>query len=379
MYDAIVIGVGSMGSSTCYYLARQGYKVLGLEQFSIPNEMASHSGQSRLIRKAYFEHSDYVPLLKRAYENWEHIQQQTGEKIFYETGLLYCGSPHHPIIKGVKASAAQHKIQLQVFNAANAKAIYPQFNFVKNDEVILEKNAGFLLPAKAISIYVDEAQKYGADIRAHQEVISWEKEKNSIKVKTASGDFETRKLILTAGAWTSKLIPQLQNELSVTRQTLFWAQSINAKDFGPAVFPCWMIAPVRSKGVYYGFPYLETTIFGEPTGLKFAYHHPGEKTDPDKVNKIITENEMDEILRSISKYLPIEAITATKTCLYTNTRDENFIIDHLPGYDKDVTIACGFSGHGFKFVSVVGEILAELAMNGKTTFPINFLNLNRFK
>jgi sarcosine oxidase len=154
------------------------------------------------------------------------------------------------------------------------------------------------------------------------------------------------------------------------------------KIFAPGNFPCWIAADDKMKGVLYGFPFLSKEKFDGPEGLKFALHHPADETNPDQVNRTISEKETNELISQVAEYIPAvgdATIAAAKTCLYTNTADENFIIDHLPGYDDDVTIACGFSGHGFKFVSVVGEILADLAMNGKSSLPIDFLSLKRFQ
>ncbi|HEY6063823.1 MAG TPA: FAD-dependent oxidoreductase, partial [Chitinophagaceae bacterium] len=170
--------------------------------------------------------------------------------------------------------------------------------------------------------------------------------------------------------------------LKITRQLIAWVKPGNEKKFLPENFPCWLIADDKRSGALYGFPFLREEQFGKPEGMKFAWHHPAAETDPDKVNRDILKQETDELLGWVSEYIPAvgnaELVTA-KTCLYSNSADENFVIDHLPGYDKDVTIACGFSGHGFKFVSVVGEILADLAMNGKTSLPVGFLSLKRFQ
>jgi sarcosine oxidase len=156
----------------------------------------------------------------------------------------------------------------------------------------------------------------------------------------------------------------------------------NREMYSPGNFPCWLIADDKRAGALYGFPFLSKQLFGEPEGLKFAWHHAADETDPDSVNREISKNEIQQLVSDVAEYIPAVAgmkLAAAKTCLYTNSADENFIIDHLPGHDGNVTIACGFSGHGFKFVSVVGEILADLSINGKTEMPINFLRLNRFK
>jgi sarcosine oxidase len=376
-YDVIVIGVGSMGSAACYWLAKRGYKVLGLEQFDVPHDQGSHAGQSRIIRKAYFEHPDYVPLLQRAYYNWQQLEKQTGTQVYFETGVIYHGPSHHLLIKGVREAAGIHAVELN----KPAKDL-PQFHLPAGFETLYEPGAGFLRPEKAITLYKEEAIRKGAVIHVHSPVLEWKKENGLIKVLGANDTYNAKKLIITAGAWAGKMIPHLNSPLKITRQLIAWVKPGNEKEFLPGSFPCWLIADDKRSGALYGFPFLREEEFGKPEGMKFAWHHPAAETDPDKVDRNILKQETDELLSWVAKYIPAVGnakLLAAKTCLYANSADENFIIDHLPGYDGDVTIACGFSGHGFKFVSVVGEILADLSMNGKTSLPVDFLSLKRFK
>ncbi len=375
-YDIIVAGAGSMGAAACYELAQKGHRVLGIEQFTIPHDKGSHGGQSRIIRKAYFEHTGYVPLLQRAYEKWEMLERSTGEKIYFETGLLYLGPAHHPVMKGVRHSAALHEIAIQ--NASPDK--FPQFKTGEKDELLMEPKAGFLLPGKAISLLANEAQKNGAVIHTGEKMLEWKKEAGCITVKTDKTVYECEKLIITAGAWTGKLLKERQVPLKVTRQVVMWVKPEKPEQFLPAQFPCWLIASDKREGAYYGFPYLSGKEFGEPAGLKLALHFPFEETDADHINREISKAETDELINGLKQYFPAAAaeVVAAKTCLYTNTPDENFIIDFLPGYDNYVAFACGFSGHGFKFASVVGEILADMVTAGKTNLPVDFLSLRRF-
>jgi len=376
LFDVIVIGVGSMGSTTCYYLAKRGYKVLGLEQFDISHEFGSHAGQSRIIRKAYFEHPDYVPLMERAYQNWKHIEKETGEKLYFKTGLLYAGDSNNEIIKGVKLAASLYNIELENLKPDH----YPQFNFPKSFEILFEPDAGFLPPEKAIRLYAAESKKWGATIHSNEKVIEWKKEGDLIIVKTDKNVYQCNKLAITAGAWSGKMIPGFSNKIKVTRQFVAWIKTKNDKQFELNNFPCWMIGDDDKHGCYYGFPLLDTKKFGDPAGLKMAHHFPSQITDPDNVNRETTQEDIENLKYCLDKYLPgiFDSVLHTKICLYGNSPDENFIIDKLPGYEENVSIACGFSGHGFKFISVVGEILADLAIDGKTNLPIGFLKANRF-
>lgn len=376
-YDIIVAGTGSMGAAACYYLAQKGYSVLGLEQFdNLPHDKGSHGGQSRIIRKAYFEHPDYVPLLDRAYRNWEQLEKETGEKLYFKTGLVYGGPPGHSIISGVKHAASIFDIALE---KVNEKDRFPFFQLPREQEMLFEPDAGFLLPGPSISLFVKEARKYGASINTGEKLIGWQKEKGEITVVTAKKKYSAKKLIITTGAWAQQVLKELKVSLKITRQVLIWVKPNRGGGFGPPDFPCWLITDHTIQGAYYGFPYLDGKKFGGPTGLKFGLHYPGEETSPDNVNREVTDLELRCIVNGIKEQFPLAGspIVDATTCLYTNTPDENFIIDHLPG-NEDVIIACGFSGHGFKFVPVIGEILAELATAGRTSLPIGFLSLDRF-
>ena len=379
-FDVIVIGVGSMGSATCYYLSKRGYNVLGLEQFDISHEFGSHAGQSRIIRKAYFEHPDYVPLLESAYKNWNRLEQETGEELYFKTGLLYAGTSNNEMITGVKQSAALYNIDLEQLNNADAAKRFPQFLFPKSFEILFEPEAGFLPPEKSIRLYATQAMKNKALIHSNEKVIEWKKEGDGLIVKTDRSSYRCNKLIITAGAWAAKMIPGFTDKIKVTRQFVAWIKTKDDMQFALNNFPCWMVGDDEKHGCYYGFPLLDTKKFGEPDGLKLAHHFPKEVTDPDKVDRKTTENDIQNLTYCLNKYLPgvFDSVLHTKICLYGNSPDENFIIDKLPGYEENVSIACGFSGHGFKFASVVGEILTDLAIDGKTDQPIEFLNTNRF-
>ena len=369
-----------MGSATCYYLSKRGYKVLGLEQFNISHEFGSHAGQSRIIRKAYFEHPDYVPLLERAYKNWNDLEQETGEELYFKTGLLYAGTSNNEMIKGVKQSASLYNIEIEKLNITDATKRFPRFTFPENFEVLFEPEAGFIPPEKAIRLYYSQEKKNGATIHTNEKVTEWKKEENMVIVKTDKQTYECNKLIITAGAWAGKMIPGFSDKIKVTRQFVAWIKTKGDMQFALNNFPCWMVGDDEKHGCYYGFPLLDTKKFGEPAGLKLAHHFPAQVTDPDNVNRQTTGDDLKNIKYCLGKYLPdvFESVLHSKICLYANSPDENFIIDKLPGYEENVSIACGFSGHGFKFASVIGEILADLAIDGKTGLPIEFLNAKRF-
>ena len=369
-----------MGSAACYYLSKRGYTVLGIEQFDISHEFGSHAGQSRIIRKAYFEHPDYVPLLERAYQNWKTLEWETEKQVYYKTGLLYAGKPESEIITGVERSAGLYNIDLDELNDLAAADRFPQFKFPEDFEILFEPETGFITPERSIRLYAKQAKHYGATIHPQEKVTDWKKEGNSVIIITDKETYQCKKLVITAGAWAGKMIPGFANKIKVTRQFVAWVKTKNDDQFVLNKFPCWMISDDKKRGCYYGFPILDTERFGEPAGLKLAHHFPSQVTDPDQVNRQTTEEDVENIKYCLNKYLPgtFDGVLSTKVCLYANSPDENFIIDHLPGNEDNVSIACGFSGHGFKFASVIGEILADLAIDGKTNFPIEFLNAKRF-
>jgi sarcosine oxidase len=378
-FDVIVIGVGSMGSSTCFQLAKRGVKVLGLEQFDIPHELGSHAGQSRIIRKAYFEHPDYVPLLVRAYENWAALEHATGSQVYFKTGLLYAGRKEGVLINGVRESAEKFNIRVDDLSAEEAKEKFSQFNIPEDNDILFEPDAGFVTPERAMLLFTEQAIQHGAVIRTKEKIFEWKKSGEQIEVKTNSGTYTCEKLVITAGPWAGQMIPGIGSKLSITRQMIAWVSPANWKPFELGNFPCWLIEDEDRHGAYYGFPVLPVGKFGGPIGLKLAHHYPGELTDPDMVNRTPNEEDEANLIYALNKFLPGGYVStlAMKTCMYTNTPDENFILDLLPGFD-DVFIATGFSGHGFKFASVVGEIMADLAIYGKTSLPIEFLNAKRF-
>jgi len=380
-FDYIVIGVGSMGSSTCYHLAKSGASVMGIEQFELAHEKGAHSGQSRIVRKAYFEHPDYIPLLERAYQNWAEIEQASGSKLYHQTGLFYTGPKGHPIIENIRAAAQTYKIPLLDSTQQDEISILPLFTVPDDYEWIYEPEAGFVETEKTIITYVEQAKKLGAVIHQQEKVIDWEIKDDGVEVRTDKGHYTCRKIVVTAGPWSAKLMPTIKDQLKITRQTLMWLQPEEPTLFQSSNFPCWFVVDRDKPGAYYGFPIANLDDQKNPNGFKFAYHHPGEETDPDEVNRIISQEDTGPLLEFIDTYIPKAKgqVLGVKTCLYSNSQDEHFVIDSLRDSDGKVCFARGFSGHCFKFVSVVGEIMADLALKCTTSLPIGFLRADRFE
>lgn len=367
VYDAIVLGVGSMGSSACYQLASRGLKVLGLEQLDIVHEEGSHTGQSRLIRKAYFEDPSYIPLLGQAYNGWKEIEEKTQTQHYWQTGISYFGSPDDPIIEGVKKASEAFGIPLETHSSEE----YPMFQLPEKFECIFEAEAGFLSPEKGITSLAILAQENGAEILTNQKVIRWEDIGNHIVVTTQGEEFHARKLIICAGAFVSDLFT-LPFPLTPTKQYLAWS-NIDQSQLGE--MPCWVISEKGQEGIYYGFP-SDHGLPG-PQGMKYGYHRPGISTtigDEEgwEMEKLILEQIQEKY------FTEPKEIHTFKCCKYTYSHDENFVIDWLPNHQNKVMIATGFSGHGFKFVPVIGEIIADLIQTGSTNHNIDLFKLDRF-
>jgi sarcosine oxidase len=367
-----------MGASALSHLADRGLRVLGIDRFDPPHAMGSHGGQSRIIRKAYFEHPDYIPLLQKAYLNWREIERRSGQDIYLETGLLYAGPIGHGLLQQVRSSAALYDIPLEELSPADACRRFPAFTIPSDCEVLFEPEAGLIRPETAIKAYLKDALHSGAEIRTNEKVLSWCETGDGIELQTDRGIYRSRKIVFTAGPWTRELLSLAVPYLNLTRQVLAWYEPLEPSLFKTGDFPCWLFAEDGLPGAYYGFPMLPAEM-GGPQGLKLAYHHAGSPTSPDGVDRGIHSEDTMDLESVLRRYMPKGAgrLVEAKTCLYSNTPDEHFVIDLVPGLEDRACMAWGFSGHGFKFVSVVGEILADLAIEGGTELPIGFLSASR--
>ena len=371
-FDCIVIGVGAMGSATLYNLAKRGRRVLGLEQFDIPHAEGSSHGVNRIIRLAYYEHPSYVPLLRRAYELWSEIESIAGEQLIYKTGSIDTAPAGHEVFEGSLESCLLHDIPHRVLNHAQINEQFPGYQLPVGHMGILQQDGGFVLSERSIVAYANAAMSEGAEIHAREVVSGWEPDRGGVRVFTDRGEYSAERLVITAGAWTSGLMPILEGLAVPERQVLAWLQPIDGSLYTPEVFP--VFNAYFDEGRYYGFP-----VFGIPGFKVGRYHHLEEIIDLDSTIKTVN-GEDEALLRSaVEKYFPKAngTIMTLKTCMFTNTPDEHFIVDSLPG-NTQVVVAAGFSGHGFKFASVIGEILSDLAIKGETEHDIDLLKIDRF-
>ena len=371
-YDAIVLGIGGMGSATAYHLARRGLKVLGLEKYNILHDMGSSHGVNRIIRLAYCEHPSYVPLLFRAYELWRELENLCGERILFITGGIDAGPESGPIVRGSIEACKQFSIQHELYDSQQLSRRFPGYSLSKDMVAIYQPDAGFVLSERSIILHTTMAMDHGAEIHAREPVVGWEVQGETVKVRTASTTYSANRLVIAGGAWAGKSLPFLNRLAVPERQVLLWTRPLRPERFQLGAFPIFNLE--GPEGRFYGFP-----IYDFP-GFKIGkYHHRGEQVDPDQMDRECHPEDERVVREGIVSYFPDAngPTLALKTCIFTNTPDEHFIIDAHPECSQ-VFIAAGFSGHGFKFCSVVGEIMADLAADGKTSHDISLFRLNRF-
>jgi len=372
-YDVIVVGVGGMGSAACYALAERGARVLGLEQYDIPHAYGSSHGETRIIRLAYAEGAFYVPLLQRSYERWRRLERDFGETLLHITGGLDIGAADSALLQGALHSCREHDLPHELLTATAAMARFPALQLPPHFVALHQPEGGFLRSERCIVAHVTRAQAVGAEIRAREAVLRWEARGDAIHVKTTKGEYAAERLVITAGGWAGQLLPELAPFAQPERQCLGWFQPLDLPLFQPERLPVWLLYGEGGEGNWYGFP-----VHGIP-GFKLGkFRHLGEPLD---LSADREPNETDEALlrRFTEKYFPRAAgpTMSLKVCFFTNTPDEHFIIDTHPEH-ANVIVAAGFSGHGFKFCSVVGETLADLALAGGSEWAVEEFGLGRF-
>jgi sarcosine oxidase len=372
VYDAIVVGVGAMGSATCYHLARRGLRTLGLERFDIPHAMGSSHGITRIIRLAYYEHPSYVPLLLRAFDLWDELAAASGRHLLEVTGTIDASGPDEVVFVESLASCDRFDLPHEVLTSAELTARYPGYQLPSGHMALFQPRGGFLRPEQCISAHVEGALAAGAEIRARERVLGWEPLGDGVRVTTERGVYEAARLVLSAGAWMGSLVPGFAELAVPERQVLAWFAPLEPTLFTPERFPVFNL--MVPEGRYYGFPVHE--VPGFKIGL---YHHLEERVDPDAFDREADLRDETPLREATERYFPSAngSTLALRTCLFTNTPDEHFVLDALPGYPQ-VIVASPCSGHGFKFASVIGEILADLVQRGETRHEIGWLRLDRF-
>lgn len=373
-YNAIVVGLGAMGSATMYHLAQRGCRVLGLEQFAPGHTRGSSHGDSRIIRETYFEHPLYVPLVQRAHELWRELERRSGASLMTITGGLMIGPPDGVVVSGTLRSAAEHDLPHSVLSPLEIRERFPAFQLADHLVAVFDPRAGFLDPEACNRAHIKAALELGAEARFNEPVIDWTADGDRVRVTTASGAFSADKMVLSAGAWNRGMVPDLELPLTVERQAVFWLDPERDRphyDLGR--FPIYAYE-YHPGNICYGFPRL-------PRGVKASVMHDGETArDPDEVNRAVDAAEVNSLRAALRPILPAlsEApVRESDVCLFTNTPDHDFIIDFHP-FLPQVLISSPCSGHGFKFSSAIGEIQADLVTKGKADFDLSPFRLGRW-
>lgn len=362
-FDVIIAGLGGMGSAAAAHVAARGKRVLGLEQFQPGHTQGSSHGRSRVIRLAYFEHPAYVPLLRRAYELWRKLERDTGRHLLQMTGGLMIGRPDSDVVSGSLRSAREHGLDHEMLDATEIHRRFPPFTPRQEIVAFYEKEAGSLFPEESNKAHLEVATKHGAELHFEEPVEDWQVLRSgAVEVRTSRDRYECERLILSPGAWASSLFKMPWLPLEVEPQILYWfGPAGGAALFSPECFPIY-IWDVGNGVQFYGFP------ADDQQRVKVAFFRSQAKD----------EHAMRAALAPCIPALASGTLLESVSCKYTLTPDHHFVIGQHPDY-PNVVVASPCSGHGYKFASVIGEILADLATSGSTRHPIDLFGLSRFR
>ncbi len=369
--DVIVVGVGGMGSAATYHLAKRGLDVIGLERYDVPHSQGSSHGITRIIRLPQYEDPAYVPLVQRAMDLWQDLDDGWNAPLLHQVGSVDFSHPEGSLASDSKTSCDVHDIPHEVLTGEDLSRRFPGYEVPDDYRAVYQSDGGFLHAEQCTVAHVEAAHRHGATVRARESVHDWHATESGVRVTTDRGTYAAGSMVVTAGAWTGQLLPELDPYLEPERQVLGWFQpTISA--FDPDQFPVF-VAEVPD-GHYYGFPVYQVPGFklGKFNHLNETGRPAELKREPDRAD--------EQLLREFAdSYFPGAGGPTMRlsTCMFTNTPDEDFILDRHPDH-PNVVVGAGFSGHGFKFASVIGEILASLAADGQTDHDLDLFELSRF-
>ena len=370
--DVAVIGTGGVGSAALYHLAKSGAKVVGLDRFTPPHAHGSSHGQTRVIRLAYFEHPDYVPLLRRAYQAWNQLETATNRQLYFPTGALQIGSEQGVVGQGIRHSAELHHLAVDSLSHEEILQAYPGVVPPEDHVGMLERDAGYLLVSECIDTYLQLAKAHGAQLKTETAVQSWTFRDGQFDLQTDAELIHAKQVVVCGGAWAAQLMTDLKVPLQILRKHLYWYENDFEGYRHDSNFPVFLFE--TAAGIYYGFPQIDDY------GVKLARHDAGQpiKTPADhsQDEDFDDRQQVESFVKSCLPRLSTR-LTRQAACMYTMTPDENFLLGTHPEHEG-LHFAAGLSGHGFKFASALGQILSELAIDGQTTSPIEFLSPARF-
>ena len=367
-YDAIVLGTGGIGSAALLHLAKRGCKVLGIDRFACPHDRGSSHGQTRIIRQAYFEHPDYVPLLLETYRLWDELAQEVGRQLYHEVGVLQIGPPEGEVVAGVFRAAEIHHLQVERLTPEDIEQRWPALSVPQEMIGAFEPRAGYLHVEPCVAAHLEAAEQAGAELLGSCEVQSWQPGP-PVTLQTTSGQLTANRLIVTAGSWAGPLLADLNLKLEVLRKSFFWHAPQAGHDAAHESLPCFLYD--LPSGVFYGMPRRDER------GVKIAEHSGGQVvSDPLTVDREVDSADQARTRAFIAQHLPQLSPQHGDhaVCLYTMSPDQHFVLDRHP-HHQHVAFAAGMSGHGFKFAPVLGKALTELVLDGATELPIEFLGL----
>ncbi len=369
-----VIGLGGMGSAAAWHLARRGHGVIGFEQFGPAHDRGSSHGASRMVRQAYYEDPRYVPLLIRAYQLWDELALLTDRTALVRTGGLMIGPEDGSVVTGSIASAETWGLPHEVYGPDDLARHFPTFHLGSGDAAVFEPGAGFVDPESTVAAHLGLAADAGATLAFDTTVLGWELAGTGVLVRTTSGDVTADRLVVCAGPWTAHLLAGLA-PLSVERHVTHWFEpSGDPRPFEVGRHPVYLWE-YESGAEFYGFP-----VLTDGKGAKAAFFHRGSPADPDDLDRRVSEAEADPLRDVLATRLPGLAgrWRSGVACMYTMTPDRHFVVGPVPETDGRVVMAGGFSGHGFKFVPVIGELLADLATDVLPTLDHSLFDPLRF-
>ncbi|GAB2672791.1 N-methyl-L-tryptophan oxidase [Gordonia jinhuaensis] len=377
-YDVIVIGVGSMGGAACNALAERGVSVLGLETYQPGHDQGSAHGGTRIIRQSYFEDPAYVPLLRSAYDGWRKLETESGRSIMNLCGGIYIGDPENPVFAGSREAAEKHGLAHEILDASEIRSRFPTMDPADDALALYEDNAGYVRPEETTIANAEVAARKGATLRFGEPVIWWGATPGGgVEVITPQGRYGGDRLIVTPGAWAPQMLADMGLPLSIERMIFHWF----TPDFSAVPYEYWhedrhpiYVEETHANQQIYGFPMTD----GRDGGFKLGFFRVGTPTTANTIDRVVRDEEnetMRDRARQLFPHLTGPVVQA-KTCLYSVTPDEHFVVGTHPAHEQ-VSVGCGFSGHGFKFVPVIGEILADLATAGRTDHPVALFDPRR--